>query len=163
MSMIVSHFSSNDANTREFHLFALMSAVLSLMLFSWGQDTTELLMLPVPYTQIVIMQLPTSTVLPLLLITITFTLAGFCGGFAESLSQCALLDAIPNRIRNSMYSLSPTIAILLAMPQIAFFGWLIPNAGVSLTMTLYASVSLIDALMIAKGLSHPKPLANDVH
>lgn len=48
------------------------------------------------------------------------------------------------------------------MPQIAFFGWLIPNAGFSLTMTLYASVSLIGALMSAKELSHPKPLANDI-
>lgn len=162
MSLIVSHFGFNDANTSGFYLFTLISTVLSLMVFIHGQVNAILLTLSIPYTQIVIMQLPTSTVLPLLLMTITFTLTGFCGGFAEGYTQCALLDAISDRIQNSMYSLSPTIAILLAMPQIAFFGWLISNASFSLTMTLYASVSLIGALMIAKGLSHPKPITNGI-
>jgi MFS family permease len=139
-----------------------LSFAAIMFFFPPAEAGAESLTLLVPYTQIVIMQLPTSTIIPLLLMTITFTLTGFCGGFAEILTQRELLDVIPNRIRNSMYSLSPTIATLLAMPQIAFFGWLIPNAGFSITMTLCAFISLIGALMIAKGLSHPKPLANDV-
>ncbi|MFW9918699.1 MAG: MFS transporter [Candidatus Thorarchaeota archaeon] len=127
-----------------------------------AQAGAELIMLTIPYTQIVIMQLPTSSILPLLLMTITFTITGFAGGFAEVLTQRELLDVIPNKIRNSMYSLSPTIATLLAMPQIALFGWLIPNAGFPITMTLCAAISIIGVIMIAKGLSHPKPIASDI-
>lgn len=122
----------------------------------------ELLMLTIPYTQIVIMQLPVASILPLLLMTITFTATGIFGGFAEILTQRELLDVVPNKIRNSMYSLSPTIGILIAIPQIAIFGWLIPAAGFPITMTLCAIISLVGVLMIAKGLSHPKPLANDI-
>ncbi len=110
MNKIVSHFDLSDATTIEFHHFTPISIVLPLLLFFQGQVNTELLTLPVPYTQIVIMQLPTSTILPLLLMTITFSLAGFCEGFAEILTQRELLDDIPHRILDSMYSLSPTIA-----------------------------------------------------
>ncbi len=133
-----------------------------MFFFPPAQAGADLIMLTIPYTQIVIMQLPTSSILPLLLMTITFTITGFAGGFAEILTQRELLDVIPNKIRNSMYSLSPTIATILAMPQIALFGWLIPNAGFSITMTLCAAISILGVIMIAKGLSHPKPLANDV-
>lgn len=122
----------------------------------------ELLMLTIPYTQIVIMQLPISSILPVLLMTITFTTTGIFGGFAEILTQRELLDVIPNKIRNSMYSLSPTIGILIAIPQIAIFGWLIPAAGFPITMTLCAIISLVGVMMIARGLSHPKPLAKDL-
>ena len=122
----------------------------------------EMLMLTIPYTQIVIMQLPVTSILPVLLMTITFVATGIFGGFAEILTQRELLDVIPNKIRNSMYSLSPTIGILFAMPLIALFGWLIPAAGFPITMTLCAIVTLIGAAMIAKGLRFPKPLANDI-
>ncbi len=122
----------------------------------------DMIMLTFPYTQIVIMQLPVTSILPILLMTITFTTTGIFGGFAEILTQRELLDVIPNKIRNSMYSLSPTIGILFAIPLIAIFGWLIPAAGFPLTMTLCGIISLIGAAMIARGLSYPKPLANDI-
>lgn len=110
MSKIVSQFDLSDASTRMLHLFTLMSVVLPLLVLFQCQVNTELLTFPIPYTQIVIMQFPTSTVLPLLLMTITFTLAGNCEGFAEILTHRELLDVIPNRIQDSMYFLSPTIA-----------------------------------------------------
>jgi MFS family permease len=118
----------------------------------------EMITLLFPYTQIVIMQLPAFSVLPALLMTITFTITGLFAGFAELLTQRELLDVIPNRIRNSIYSLSPTIALLFAIPQIAFFGWLIPTAGFPLTLVLCALISLLGVGMVRKGLSYPKPV-----
>ncbi|MFW9909514.1 MAG: MFS transporter [Candidatus Thorarchaeota archaeon] len=122
----------------------------------------DMVILTIPYTQIAIMQLPANSILPILLMAITFISSGFFGGFAEILTQRELLDVIPNKIRNSMYSLSPTIGILFAMPMIATFGWLIPAAGFPLTMILCAIISLAGVAMIAKGLSHPKPLADNL-
>ncbi len=143
--------------------FVFYMAFAAIMFFFPPASTgAELLMLTIPYTQIVIMQLPVSSILPVLLMTITFTSCGIFGGFAEILTQRELLDVIPNKIRNSMYSLSPTIAVLLAIPQIAIFGWLIPTAGFPVTMTLCAIISLVGVFMIANGLSHPKPLAKDI-
>jgi hypothetical protein len=82
----------------------------------------------------------------------------FFGGFAEILTQRVLLDAIPNRNRNSIYSLQPTILLLLSIPQIVFFGWFIPTFGFPLTLTGCALVSLAGILVIryALGLEIPK-------
>ncbi|MHA2243184.1 MAG: hypothetical protein ACXACE_16430, partial [Candidatus Thorarchaeota archaeon] len=84
------------------------------------------------------------------------------GGFAEILTQRELLDVIPNKIRNSMYSLSPTLGTLLAIPQIWIFGWLIPVVGFPITLVSCAMVSLVGVLMIRRGLNQPKPEPTDV-
>ncbi|MHA1637422.1 MAG: MFS transporter [Candidatus Thorarchaeota archaeon] len=141
--------------------FVFYMAFAAIMFFLPPVVGGELFTLMLPYTQIVIMQLPASSILPVLLMTITFTFTGFFGGFAEILTQRELLDVIPNKIRNSMYSLSPTIGTLLAIPQIAFFGWLIPNVGFPSTLFLCAVITFLGAYLIRKGLSHPKPLASD--
>jgi MFS family permease len=91
----------------------------------------------------------------------TFTLTGLFGGFAEILTQRILLDVIPNKIRNGMYSLSPTIATIFAIPQIALFGWLIPTAGFPVTLASVGIVALIGVVMIRKGLSYPIPMKHD--
>ena len=140
--------------------FVFYVAFSAIMLF-FPPGTGDLLTFMLPYTQIVIMQLPASSILPLLLMTVTFTFTGFFGGFAEILTQRELLDVIPNKIRNSMYSLSQTIATLLAIPQIAFFGWLIPNVGFPPTLLICGIITFLGAYLIRKGLSHPKPLASD--
>ncbi|MGY5854259.1 MAG: MFS transporter [Candidatus Thorarchaeota archaeon] len=112
-----------------------------------------------PFTSVVLMELPFSNILPIILITITFVATSFFGGFAEILTQRELLDVIPNRIRNSMYSLSPTISTILAIPQIALFGWLIPIAGFPITLASVGIIAFFGAVMIRKGLSYPKPIA----
>ncbi len=114
-----------------------------------------------PFTTIAIMRMPASSVLPVLLIMCTFTLTGLFGGFAEILTQRILLDVIPNKIRNGMYSLSPTIATIFAIPQIALFGWLIPTAGFPVTLASVGIVALIGVVMIRKGLSYPIPMKHD--
>ena len=100
--------------------------------------------------------------LPIFFILIAFVSTSFFGGFAEILTQRELLDVIPNRIRNSMYSLAPTIGTLFAIPQIALFGWLIPNAGFPITLVCCGIINLIGVMLIMKGLKHPKPTASDL-
>ncbi len=136
-------------------LFYIAFAIIMLVFPPIANDT--MIALTLPFTELVIMEIPQASIIPVFLITIVFTLSGFFGGFAEILTQRVLLDVIPNRIRNSMYSLSPTIATIIAIPQIAVFGWLIPLAGFPLTMMLCGVISLFGVLMIHKGLKHPLP------
>ena len=84
--------------------------------------------------------------------------ASFFGGFAEILTQRVLLDVIPNKIRNSMYSLAPTIATLFAIPQIALFGWLLTIIGFPLTLMSCGVVSAMGVLFIIHGFRHERPI-----
>jgi UPF0716 family protein affecting phage T7 exclusion len=60
-----------------------------------------------------------------------------------------------------MYSLSPTIATIFALPQIWIFGWLIPTVGFPLTLALCGLISLTGVLLIRRGLSYPKPVLEE--
>jgi MFS family permease len=143
---------------------ALFYFIISTLMFFFPSATgeTALLQLVIPFTDIAIMQIPETSVVPILLAMIVFITTGLFGGMAEILTQRELLDVIPNRIRNSMYSLSPTIATLFALPQIAFFGWLIPNAGFPITLAIVGAVATLGVLSLRKGLSQPKPVASDL-
>ncbi|MHA2024544.1 MAG: MFS transporter [Candidatus Thorarchaeota archaeon] len=112
-----------------------------------------------PFTDVQILTLPVENLFPIAIIFITFVTTSFFGGFAEILTQRVLLDVIPNRIRNSMYSLSPTIATLFAIPQIAIFGWIvaIPGIGFPLTLALCGLVSLGGVLLIRNGFQQERP------
>ncbi len=110
-----------------------------------------------PFTGIELLTLPLENILPIILIFSTFVLTSFFGGFAEILTQRVLLDVIPNKIRNSMYSLSPTLATLFAIPQIAAFGWLITIIGFPLTLASCGVVSLAGVLLIVHGFRHEIP------
>ena len=114
-----------------------------------------------PFTGVEILTLPVDNILPIALIFLTFTMTSFFGGFAEILTQRVLLDVIPNRIRNSMYSLSPTIATLFAIPQIALFGWLLTIIGFPLTLMSCGIVSAVGVLLIIKGFKHERPIIDE--
>jgi hypothetical protein len=114
-----------------------------------------------PFTDLVIVSIPEQSVIPVTLAFITFAATSFFGGFAEILTQRMLLDVIPNRIRNSVYSLIPTVAIVFAIPQIALFGMLVPMYGFPLTLTGVAIVSLAGVLLIRHGLAQPKPIPTE--
>ncbi len=114
-----------------------------------------------PFTGIQLLTLPIENLLPIVLIFSTFVATSFFGGFADVLTQRVLLDVIPNRIRNSMYSLSPTIATLFAIPQIALFGWLITIIGFPLTLASCGVVSLAGVIMIVHGFRHEPPVREE--
>ncbi len=114
-----------------------------------------------PFTDLIIVSIPQQSIIPIVLAFITFAATSFFGGFAEILTQRMLLDVIPNRIRNSIYSLIPTVAIVFAIPQIALFGMLVPMYGFPLTLTGIAIVSLVGVLLIRHGLAQPKPIPTE--
>ncbi|MFW9909512.1 MAG: MFS transporter [Candidatus Thorarchaeota archaeon] len=113
--------------------------------------------LVLPFTETVFMSIPVQSVLPIVLIAATFTFTMLAASCAEILTQREMLDVIPNDIRNGMYSLQPTIAMIFAIPQIALFGWLIPIAGFPLTLVVVGIISFFGVQIIRKGLSQPKP------
>jgi len=123
-------------------------------------DGSEMLTILLPTTDFILLQVPVASLIPLVLMTLTFSTCGFFSGFYYILRQRELLDVIPNKIRNSLYSLSPTITVMIAIPQIAFFGWLIPAGGLPITLAISAFISLIGVIMIRKGLDYPKPVAD---
>jgi MFS family permease len=111
----------------------------------------------IPFTTTVFMTIPTASIVPIILIALTFTFTLISGACADILTQREMLDVIPNNIRNSMYSLQPTIAMIFAMPQIAVFGWLIPIMGFPATLVCIGLINVVGVLIIRKGLHQPKP------
>ena len=111
-----------------------------------------------PFTDVAILMVPVDSIIPVIVIFCTFVSTSFFHEFANILTQRELLDVIPNRIRNSMYSLQPTIATLLAIPQILVFGWIISNFSFSLALAGVGLVSLLGVLLIRHGLSYTKPV-----
>ncbi|MBN2229957.1 MAG: MFS transporter [Candidatus Thorarchaeota archaeon] len=113
--------------------------------------------LVIPFTSITFIQFPMESMIPVILIAITFTLTMFSSSCADILTQREMLDVIPNKIRNSMYSLQPTLMMLFAIPQIGIFGWLIPSIGFPLTLVIVGIVNILGVGIIKKGLDQPKP------
>jgi MFS family permease len=135
-------------------------SVFAVIMYVFPPATAESLIYEVyfPFTNVAILMVPIDSIIPVIIIFCTFVSTGFFHEFANILTQRELLDVIPNRIRNSMYSLQPTIATLLAIPQILVFGWIISDFSFSLALAGVGLVSLLGVLLIRHGLSHTKPV-----
>jgi MFS family permease len=141
-------------------LFFLLLAFVMIVFppVTEGAIVIEILL---PFTDIVIMEIPQKFIIPIVLLLCTFIFTGLFGGFSNILTQRLLLDVIPNRIRNSVYSLMPTVAMILALPQIVIIGFTIQNLGFPISLMICALISLIGVLMIRKGLSYPIPVPEE--
>jgi len=137
--------------------FFIILAVL-MFVFPPVADTTQMVTLLLPFTDIVLIELPIQHVIPIIVLFSLFTVTMFFGGFAEILTQRVLLDAIPSRNRNSLYSLQPTILLILATPQIAILGWIIPVIGFPATLLICAVISLAGVMIIKYALTLEKPI-----
>ena len=62
-----------------------------------------------------------------------------------SLRQKLFLDLVPDGIRNSIYSLIPTLALIASAPVISIAGGIVESIGFSHTLTILAGISLIAA------------------
>ena len=117
----------------------------------------------IPFTNLPLIEVPAQTVIPVILLFLAFVSLNLFGGIAGILTQRVMLDVIPNRIRNSMYSLQPTLVMLISMPLITFFGWFIPfSGGFTWTFIICAFISLIAVLMIRQAFKYPVPKAEVV-
>jgi MFS family permease len=139
-----------------FIFFWVFAALMTF--FPPAASSTNILTLYWPFTTIELLTLPVENIVPIALIFTTFVSTSFFGGFAEILTQRVLLDVIPNRIRNSMYSLFPTLATLFAIPQIALFGWLITIIGFPMTLASCGVVSFVGVMLIIYGFRHEAPV-----
>ncbi|MFW9788123.1 MAG: MFS transporter [Candidatus Thorarchaeota archaeon] len=137
-------------------LFFMLLAVVMLVFppVTEGAIMIEILL---PFTDVVLLELPQRFIVPIILLLLTFVITGLMSRIANVLSQRLLLDVIPNRIRNSVYSLIPTVSMILALPQIAIIGFTIQYLGFPISLMICALISLIGVLMIQKGLSYPVP------
>ncbi len=73
-----------------------------------------------------------------------------------------MIDVIPNKIRNSLYSLQPTLVMIIAIPLVLAFGWILPIFGFSVTFMLLSLIGLLGYLILKRGFSHPIQKAVDL-
>lgn len=59
--------------------------------------------------------------------------------------------------------MTPTVATIFAIPQIAFFGYALQYIGFPISLLLLGVVALCGVLLIRKGLSFPIPVVKDHH
>jgi MFS family permease len=111
----------------------------------------------IPGTDILLLSVPIDSLVPVMLMIVVFFVFGIFFQLANVLTSRVYIDAIPNRVRNGVYSLFPTVVRLLGIPQIAFFGWLISVAPISLTLILTGVISTIGVLLINQAFQHPRP------
>ncbi len=109
-----------------------------------------------------ILDFPVDSLIPTAIIFIIFVVTSAFGGFAQILSQRVMIDVIPSKIRNSMYSLQPTLIMLASAPLIALFGWLTPQYGFPLTFAICSIVTLTGALLVRKAFTYPIVKADEV-
>lgn len=140
-------------------LFYIVLAIIVYFFPGVDPDTAKFVSLMIPFTNLPLIQVPVQTLVPVVLMFLLFISLNLFGGIAGILTQRVMIDVVPNRIRNSMYSLQPTLIMLVSMPLIAFFGWFIPLTGFAPTFVLCAVISLIATIMIWAAFKYPIPKA----
>ena len=138
-------------------VFFVLVAALMFFFPPVGEDVAQMVTVMWPLTSIVLIELPVQHVLPIIILFTLFTVTLFFNGFADILTQRVLLDAIPDRNRNSLYSLQPTILLIFSAPQIALLGWLIPAIGFPATLLICAGVAMTGVVIIRYALHQEKP------
>jgi MFS family permease len=141
--------------------FFYMSLAIVLFVFPAPPANSPLIQLNLPFLNIPIIEMPVSSIIPIGLFFVVFLICELFSAFANILTQRVMIDVIPNRIRNCMYSLRPTITMILAIPLIIFFGWWIPIGGFSTTFALIAPIGLVGAYLVFRGFKLPIPAATD--
>ena len=141
-------------------VFFLAIALFMFVFPPLGEGAT-MLQLVIPFTDVVFLELPQAYIIPIIALFLAFLVTGLLSRFAMVLSQRLLLDVIPNRIRNSVYSLIPTVSMILALPQIVVVGFIIQFLNFPVALVMCALLSLVGVLMIRRGLSHPLPIPEE--
>ncbi len=141
-------------------VFFLLIALFMVVFPPLGEGAT-MIQLMIPFTDVVFLELPQTYILPITALFLAFVATGLMSRFAMVLSQRILLDVIPNRIRNSVYSLMPTVAMILALPQIVIVGFVIQYLSFPVALVMCATLSFVGVLMIHRGLSHPIPIPEE--
>jgi hypothetical protein len=125
--------------------------------FPYPPSTAPLVNIYIPFTSLIYMQIPFASIIPVALIFTIFLSSVLFETITGILLQRVMIDVVPTRIRNSLYSLRPTLAMALAVPMLVFFGWLLPLYKFPLTFAIAGFLALLGALATRKGFSYPIP------
>ena len=139
-----------------------VALALTTTIFTPPVNPTEFVGLYIPFTDIPLLVLPVESVIPVSLTFTIFFLSGIAESICSVLNQRIMIDVIPSRIRNTMYSLTPTIVMLLSMPLLMIFGWILPTFGFGLTFGLCSLIAFGGGLLIRKGYSYPIPKIKEI-
>jgi MFS family permease len=134
-------------------VFYLLLSMTTFIFMPPALEEAHMITIFIPLTSIALFEVPAESVIPLTLIFIIFIIGDFLGAFADVLTQRVLIDVIPNRIRNSLYSLRPALTILCAIPLIWFFSQFLPLYGFGPSFALISIVALAGAALIRVGFS----------
>ncbi|MHA2295519.1 MAG: MFS transporter [Candidatus Hodarchaeales archaeon] len=94
-------------------------------------------------------------VISYIIVILTFILIGVPFSLVNVLMPRFYLDIIPDKNRNSVYSLMPTLIMFASVITVALGGFLLEAIGFNMTMLLLGAVSLIGGSISGKGiLSH---------
>ena len=113
--------------------------------------TMQPVVLPFPFMYL---QIPT------ILICLSFILSGIFSGASNILNQRLVLDLVPDKIRNGIYSLFPTLTFIFAVPQMIFFAFvlttpilsILPQLPLTTVLCGLGVVSLIGLVILRLGL-----------
>lgn len=141
-------------------VFYLCLALITLA-FPSPPTMHPIITINIPFTTIPFFEIPLASIIPIVGIFTIFVIMEFFAAVSNILTQRIMIDVIPNRIRNSLYSLRPTVAMLGAIPLLLFFSWLLPIYGFPLTFALVSVIALIGALLVRYGFRSPIPKAKD--
>jgi MFS family permease len=142
-----------SAGAAFFWIFAII-----MLIFPVPPPDSPMIDYTFPGTDILILRVPIASIIPVAMMILVFFAVGIFYQLANVLTSRVFIDAIPNRVRNGVYSLFPTVVLLMSIPQIAFFGWLLSATPLPLTLILVGIISTAGCAMIRKGLQYPHPL-----
>ncbi len=119
-------------------------------------------LVPYPHLITIFLIIPFASIIPVTLVFVIFLFGDVFASVAQILHQRVMIDVVPTRFRNSLYSFRPTLAMLLAMPLLIIFSFLLPIYGFPLTFALVSSVAFLGAYLTQKGYSYPIYKAEDL-
>jgi MFS family permease len=138
-----------------FTFFLGLMAITAI--FPAPEIATQFIVVYIPFTAVPFITLPFMSIVPVALIWVLFVGQDTFGRITEVLNGRVMLDVFPNRIRNCMYSLRPTIAFLLSMPLILVISQLLPIVRFPIVFIIAGIVALAGALLVRKGFQYPIP------
>ncbi|TXT57919.1 MAG: conserved membrane protein of unknown function [Candidatus Thorarchaeota archaeon] len=142
--------------------FYFLLSVMFLIVPPPPMGTTETVQLVIPFVNLPLFVLPVASVIPIVMIFIIFLVTSLFGSVGGILTNRVLLDVVPNKIRNGMYSLRATSFTAASIPLLVFFGWLVPLYGFSLAFLIMGIISIAGIILIAMSFKQDIPKAGDL-
>jgi hypothetical protein len=95
------------------------------------------------------------------IVCLTFVVTSIFSAGSGILRSRLAIDLFPDRTRNSIYSLFPTLTLLVAAPQLFFFSCILPITGPPLVLIGLGLISTCGCLLIVLGM-HFRPKTKKV-